>query len=274
MYIFYAATMAGSWFLYTKGARGPFWSGAVAGLLVFMRPFAISLALPFLAAQKKVWLKGFATGILAGALLWILPMQKTWQDYAAAMKIYSAEITGTTAKENTPLPQFPAKVEEMENLRAFIEYPINALPTLHKISEKWGVNFPQWAAYGLLALFMFVLAAFIIRNKILAPEKLFTYGFILMMACEYTTHAPRAPYNLLMWLAPVCLWLASNRFQQAKTKWMLVGIVFLCLHPAFTFGKSFGYVGEALLLLAGLLFVLTPAGKTSEEGRNNSQQPS
>lgn len=256
MYIFYTALMALSWFLYTKGYRGKFWSGVVAGLLVFLRPFAICFALPFLAAQKKGWIKGFATGILAGALLWILPMQQTWKDYAAAMKMYSAEITGTVVKDNSPVPKFPAKVEAMENLRTYVEYPINAFPTLHEISEKWGLRFPQWAAYGLLVLFMVVLTAEVIRNKIVAPEKLFMCGFILMLACEYTTHAPRAPYNLLMWLAPVCLWLASNRFQQSKTTWIIVGILFLCLHPAFTFGKSFGYVGEAVMFGVGMVYIL------------------
>lgn len=256
MYIFYTALVAGSWFIYKKGKNGKFWSGFLAGLLVFMRPFAICFALPFLAVQQREWIKGFALAILTGILLWVLPMQNTWKDYAAAMKIFSAEITGSVAKENASPIAFPAEVEQMKNLGDYGQYPLNAFPTTFEISKKLNFALPQWASYGLLALFMLMLTTLLIRKRILAPEKLFMCGFVLMMACEYTTHAPRAPYNLLMWLAPVCLLLASPRGEHFRSKWWMAGILFLLLHPAFTFQNSFGYAGEALLLGLAIAFIL------------------
>ncbi len=260
MYIFYTAIIAGMWRLYNRNGKGIFWSGLLAGLLVFIRPFAVCFALPFLAVQQKNWLKGFATGIFFGTLTWILPMLPEWKDYASAMKIYSAEATGIVTAENVFTLDILQEVEQMQNLGKFNDYPINAFPTLLDISQKWGLIIPQWAAYSLLILFMITMTTLIIRKKIISPERLWLSGFLLMMACEYTTHAPRAPYNLLLWLAPVCIWLSLNRVINTYLKWSFVIILFVFLHPAFFFQKSMGYAAEMLLFFTALYAVFSPSG--------------
>jgi Glycosyltransferase family 87 len=250
MYLLYVFLFSLSYFFYNKDWKyGHLISGCVAGLFVFLRPFALILALPFLLKTKFNWLSGWCLGIVLGLLLFVAPGYSVWNDYLHAMNAYQNNTTNEPTLEvalRTP-PQ-PSVIEGMNDLKTIMLPQNHALLPLKNYGEMLGIVFNQTQSFLVYGIIVCVLSfLFYKQNRRLNDTSIiFLFAFLLYILAELFSVFPRGYYNLVQWIFPIGI--LCTRYFQRKSALVLMGIGLLLLHnfPFAFHGQS--PIGELLLL--------------------------
>ena len=259
MYLFYQATIAISYYLYTKNASRKILSGCLVGLLVFFRPFALFFPLPFLLKREWKWLTGFATGLFGGLAIFVLPAYDTWLEYFHAMLFYSLETTSAHDLHTYSPHHNPTVIEGCENLSKWGQYTITCLRNMNAIAPKINLELTESLAF-LISFIVFALLTILFH--ISSPrntEQLFVLGVVLMILCEYFSKAPRTPYNVLQWTIPLVF--ITRYFTKYKQyAGLIMGLLlFAIFHSILQFFYGKGYLGEAIVLITSIWYTLKPA---------------
>jgi hypothetical protein len=249
VYIFYALLFALMYRVYISRIQfREFLSGLIGGLFIFFRPFAGIIAVGFLLHGKKKWLLGWITGIILGTCTFVLPNTSLWKDYFSAMKEYTNESRGEQhVVLNAADPPKPDTIEGMNTLRsyrAFTAIEVSALYGYFAGNDIWINTNQSFFMYGCIVL---LLSIFFLRSrkKIIEPQALFLFGFVLYMLAELFNIAPRASYNVIQWLFPLTIILLYIR--PFTPLFMALAAAFLLLH-AFPF-RRFPYHAEITELI-------------------------
>ena len=261
LYLFYPAVIAGAFYLFSKKGKGVFFSGMLIGLLVFFRPFTVFVAAGFLLKKEGKWLAGFGGGLVAGLLIFMLPMPETWTDYFSAMKIYSLETEAPQLlKAFTQFP-VPTEIEGATNLSRWGQYNVTALRNVYEMASLKHIELSTTLATGAAVLFFSILSVLFYKRGQKKPAEIFVFGVILMICCEYFIKAPRGPYNILQWMIPAVFISQYFTKYQPLVGFLLFGLlgsIFYTVIPFFT-GRQ--YLAELIIVLVSIWFVLKPERK-------------
>jgi hypothetical protein len=111
------------------------------------------------------------------------------------------------------------------------------------------------------------------RKKGVDDENLFLFGFLLLLLSELFIQAPRAGYNLILWIFPLSLiYLRERRNYSLMT---ILGVALLLFHD---FPFNFRYQGELAEFTFLLILIYSIFGRTSRDtnpllSTGNSLQP-
>lgn len=250
MYIFYALLLAVIYRLYISNLRyNQFLSGLVAGLFIFLRPFAAIFGLGFLLAGKKQWVAGCAAGCMLGVLVFVLPGIQLWKDYFKAMPEYISQEMGTGINTRAPEPIKPAVIEGANNITQYATYKVGRMENAYQFLRRFNISVTvnQSLIWFAILTGVFSVWFFKTRKKMADPDALFLFGSLLLLLSEIFIPAQRGAYNIIVWMFPLSL-----IFLRAGTNLpVLIGLaISLLLVHGFPF--AFGHEGE----LAEMLFVL------------------
>lgn len=120
------ALVLGIWLrLSLDSARGRWWHGLLAGLLVCLRPPLLLVVAPFALWRRRGQLAGMALGVLLGVGAPMVWRPTVWQDYQRAMDGWS-EIYRTGHNPRPGTPGYPPVIEGMKtnDIGAFKERKI------------------------------------------------------------------------------------------------------------------------------------------------------
>jgi len=192
----------------SQGRYGRFVVGCLGGFCVFLRPLLGVLFIPFAVAKDTRWLGGFATGIVIGALVFVLPKPVEWRDYFSAMDEYGKEMLGYSSyRPEAVVKEMPAGIEGMTNLKNSAFFNTGGLTTVQFYSRGRGILLSSKiliACYGLAAI---LLAWLYVRrgNGVMDNDRVFLFGFLLYITAELFLVGYRGSYNLIQWFFPVLL---------------------------------------------------------------------
>ncbi len=237
MYIFYALGFTITYFLARqenkKGSQ--LLAGAIAGLLLFFRPFAGVLLIAFFIAKKWKLVQGWFIGVAAGTVLLVLPFLQQWKDYNAAMKEYVMEMRDMgTVNNNAVNYSAPAKVEEMTNLQQAQGFNIQGLGALPAYLQVAKINVSLFTGpilfiiLAAIPLFVFCRAN---SNKPPGMPAVFVLAFLLYFIAEISFLTPRGGYNMVQWLLPLLLVLPAYENKPAIFITAAVGLLLLHNFP-------------------------------------------
>jgi len=261
LYLFYPAVIAGAFYLFSKKGKGVFFSGMLIGLLVFFRPFTVFVAAGFLLKKEGKWLAGFGGGLVAGLLIFMLPMPETWTDYFSAMKIYSLETEAPQLLKEFTQFSAPTEIEGATNLSRWGQYNVTALRNVYEMASLKHLELSTTLATGAAVLFFSILSVLFYKRGQKKPAEIFVFGVILMICCEYFIKAPRGPYNILQWMIPAVFISQYFTKYQPLVGFLLFGLmgsIFYTVIPFFT-GRQ--YLAELIIVLVSIWFVLKPERK-------------
>ncbi len=252
MYLSYCFYFSLLYYLYQKKEKKyQVISGLLAGLFIFFRPFAGIIIVPFLLAKEWNWLKGWISGLAAGFLLLVLPMQKYWWQYFEAMdkykQLYFDKIPLQLTANNFSYPPVIEGMNNLENVKGFNVYVLGtAVDLFNFIGVKPGIVL----LYGIFLILIALLSYFFItahqKIKPLATH-LFLFAFGLYILAEIFSPSLRAGYNGIQWLFALLLLLLNTGI--SRQQFTILVFCFLLFHNFPIVFAKYMQVGEFLLLL-------------------------
>jgi hypothetical protein len=266
MYLLYTFLFSLLYFVYNKKWKyGQLISGCIAGLFVFLRPFALILALPFLLKTKFVWLAGWCLGLIFGLLLFVAPGYSIWNDYLRAMKAYEKNNTnGPTLAMDLPTPRQPSVIEGMSNLKRIMLPQNHALLPLRNYGEMLGIMLNQTQSYLVYGIMVCVLSFLFYKqnHRLNDSYPIFLFAFLLYILAELFSVFPRGYYNLVQWIFPIGI--VCTRYYHRKSALVLMGVGLLLLHnfPFAFHGQS--PIGEIFLLISISIPIFSPKDKVEQ----------
>lgn len=262
VYIFYAFLFALMYKLYTFQSRyNEFLSGLIAGLFIFFRPFAGVIMLGFLLHGKTKWLKGWIAGLILGTCVFVLPGISLWQDYLSAMQEYTYECMNQGhGNANAIDPPKPETIEGMNTLRSYANINAGNLSAIYGyLRAKAGIWINSKQSLLMYGIIILVLSGFFyrLRRKIIEPQALFLFAFLLYILAEIFTIAPRASYNVIQWMFPLTIILVWLR-PVTPPIIALAGGLLLIQSFVFTRFEYQGEMAELIFIVVTSFFIFFP----------------
>jgi hypothetical protein len=231
VYVFFALLFSFVYYTYTaKWKNARFISGFIAGLFIFLRPFAGIIGLGFLLHGKMNWVRGCIMGVITGTIFFVLPNPAVWQDYFRAMKEYGNEYLAKgpviqTAKESVNLPA----IEGVKNLTVFGHFDVTSMPPVSGFLIKLGFYYSAFSSYLLCGFMLLILSIFFSWMKSHSTTvKLFLFSYLVYMIPSLFLLNWPGPYNLIEWAFP--LFLIVQHIQQRSIQMILLLTALLFLH--------------------------------------------
>ena len=233
-----------------------FFAGVVIAIAIYCRPNFIFLLVPIVLVRN--W------RVLAGWLSAAIPLgvhayfhRGLWAGYSAVVHEFSDLGPAIRAAEN-PQYNYPAVIEGAKNLTRYkTDFVCGGI---HPVGDLLAYYFHLDNSYYYFGLLLSVMGVLIlVFKKELAKKDAQTvilFGFLLYMTAEYIMPAPRAAYNLILWVFPVLLFLQRPRFPPAVYVLLIVGLCFINGAPFY-----FPFIhdlGEALLVCCLWYYLKAP----------------
>jgi hypothetical protein len=220
---------------------------------------AILFFLGFLIKGKFRMIAGGFTGAVIGALLFVAPNLNQWKDYFHAMDEYSNAMVAKRVRSDVQPYTLPATIEGTTNITQYHQFNSGGLKTVYSYLGLVGIRANSIFSVLLFGSVVLLLSFFFYRAKpgsinVSASDQLFLFGFLLYILSEIFVVAPRAGYNVVQWLFPVCI--AWNYIVQNKYLLFIFVAGILLLH---NFPFVFPYqqdCGELLLICIVTLLTL------------------
>ncbi len=235
-YIVFAFLICVAFQLYRSSFRhGELFSGMAMSLLVWIRPTAALLYLPFLLNRnRKVIVGGAAGALLMGSVTLFAGHLGLWQDYLKAigeysrLETYEMTTTGHAVK-------YPAVIEGMDNLARELDISHENASIQHQVYRRWARL--KLRPPHLMALFLAALVALLaVLNRRLFrsdPGGLFLIAFASYLMYEFFIAAPRFTYNSVQWVFPALLFVSLYDHARMKIAGLLLlaGLVMGANYP-------------------------------------------
>lgn len=232
------------------------WAGAIAGLLIAVRPPLLLILVPFLSLRRKDQWKGAAAGLAAGMVLPWLLNGDCWANYGKAMSEWSDVYRNDRNPSPGALP-YPAEIEGVK-LDQIARYAVQqyADSSLFRLLRSWGwapVPAPIPLGVLLLALGFWFVGS---RHR---PDEVLLCGLAgWSFLADFFLPAYRNPYNDLMILTGIAFLIRAQPIPRAPlvlcamalalgwvmiavmpgTLWLVhlptlafLGVAITCLHP-------------------------------------------
>lgn len=249
MYVLYAALLSGGWYFLQQKSYRPIWAGICLLLLVLCRPFAVLLPLFIFfflpTVDRRRWL--YLLFIMVLAL--VLPFASQWQQYFQAMEWYRLEYMGNLTNSfilsNSHFTD--GTIEGASNLKVASDYEITCLQPIWYYGQKAGVYFQQLHGYAFLFSGLVGAAFYVYRQRKYSGilPLAFTIAFLLMMLAELFSFFPRAPYNMIWWVAGAGLLSSQINLNSYKAVAISISLLLALLLHSF----ALGHFAETLLFL-------------------------
>jgi hypothetical protein len=208
-------------------------SGAIAGLLIGLRPPLLLLLAPFIWMRRPEQRKSAGIGLAAAVLLPFLLNGGSWSQYAQAMGQWSTVYRHNENPSAGPLP-YPAVMEglKLEQLSRY-DVPQYADSSIHRLLRACGLATVP-AAVPLTALL--IALGFWLRTTGAASDRMMLLGLAAWsFLIDFFLPAYRNPYNDVMILGALgCLVVEPHlpRLTLALTAFALgLGWILVSIHP-------------------------------------------
>lgn len=261
--IFFVFLFSLMYYLYTsKWNYGSFVSGIIGGLLIYLRPFSIFVALVFIGKRKAKWIFGYGVGILLGLVIYVLPFQRAWSEYFHAMDEYGNEYLNKGHRQVSANYEIPRVIEGSSNLSLVSNFPGNSLYTMNILMTALGIRYNKLLSFILLGTGFFIIVGYLMKSRRhFDAEELFLFSFLCYMIPEIFLLNWRGPYNLLEWIFP--LFLIFRKIKVIEIRFVLV-IVGLCLLRGLPFYfPTEMLIGELILFFIILSIIYNQPAKKS-----------
>lgn len=193
------------------------WAGALAGILVAIRPPLLLILAPFLVLRRPDQGRSALIALLASAALPLLFDLSCWADYGKAMQTWS-ELYRSGVNPRPPGQAFPASVEgiPIDLLGRFVSLPFADSSLVYLLRREFHLS--SVPAFPLLAALIVLLAAWLWMGRRLPSDPL-----LLGIACwafliDFFLPALRNSYNDVLILAVIPL--AILRTPGSFTSWL------------------------------------------------------
>lgn len=252
VYILFTLLFTIIWWLYTQQAtRYIFLSGFLAGLTIFLRPFALVLGAGFILSWKKHWIYGMITGVFFSLLIFVAPKPSTWQQYLAAMTTYQhLQMNPGSNVANPVFHQIPKVVEGKSNYYIATEFQVHSFTGLNRYASRFNFPYTPATSIAIYAITCLTLAGLFLwrqRRAAFSINQLFLFGLLLYFLTEYIIISPRSAYNAIQWIFPAFL-IIQSRLSNPRLV-ILTTISLLLLNGAILNHSRIAGLGEPMLLL-------------------------
>jgi len=255
-----------AFYFYTgKLKSAEFFSGFTGGLFIFFRPFALLFCLGFFLHGKRSWIKGWATGVITGLLIFLAPNTSVWKDYYKAMEEYSNACMNSAHEiRNAIHYPLPTVIEGAGNLTMNQNFDITCMPAMYGIIQKLGIPYSPVLSYVSCGIILLIFSLFFYRNRSRsAPVHLFLFGFLTYKILELGMLGWRSPYSLILWIFPLFLIVQQIQKRSVQMLILLMSLLFLHNFPFYFHYQTF--IGESVLLFfVGYFAFTTSRIKTPE----------
>lgn len=249
MYLLYTFILSAIFFLFlSKNKFAKTASGFLAGLFLFLRPFAGILLIAFVITGQWNWVKSWVAGFAVGFLLFAAAATGTWKEYFSAMEKYKLvyfDKVNITRVENTFT--YPGTIEGMNNLEKAAAFNVYVIHSAGNIFRYVGLRPNIFVLYGIFAVIISVLSFLFYRKQNTTPAQILLFAFGLYILAEIFSPAPRAGYNALEWVLGLSLILFSSDLKLKHLALIVASLVLFHNFPV-TYGAYMAW-GEFLLLL-------------------------
>lgn len=281
MYIFIAALiMIIVLFITRYNSRKSFliFAGVLTAILIFIRPIAAIILLPFIFSPSKYKVYLMATILFsvayAGYILTNENEKKQWTNYSYAMdkqvKIHQNLEDSAIKIEKPPVLKYLEGDNLEEQRKAFIGHPFpyhsengNVFFVFKTFTRAAMPLSVLYSLYFVAVLFLSALAWRKYKKNVLNERRLVLFGLILYMVTELYTPVHRHQYNTVQWL-PLILLAISIHKRPVNFSYLLIFAGILLNISNTQLIPMRHTIGEYIILTGLLLIVFIQRGEENK----------